>query len=86
MVFWFGHGLGMARYRSGFTARSLASFDTWLQRFAGFAGHANYCVANAAVDSMATTWTAQGHPAVAVQWGAWASVGEDGPTYTRNIT
>ncbi len=42
---------------------------------AGFAGHANYCVANAAVDSMAAAWTTQGHPAVALQWGAWASVG-----------
>lgn len=43
---------------------------------AGFAGHANYCVANAAVDSMATSWTTQGHPAIAIQWGAWSSVGE----------
>ncbi len=45
---------------------------------AGFSGHANYAAANAALDAVAQWQAASGAPAVAVQWGAWASVGELG--------
>lgn len=43
---------------------------------AGFAGHANYAAANAALDAAAQWQAGTGAPTVAVQWGAWASVGE----------
>lgn len=43
---------------------------------AGFSGHANYCAANAAVDALASNDAACGLPSMAVQWGAWAAVGE----------
>lgn len=43
---------------------------------AGFSGHANYCAANAAVDALASNDAGRGLPSMAVQWGAWASVGE----------
>ncbi|CAL8466746.1 g6282 [Coccomyxa elongata] len=42
---------------------------------AGFSGHANYCAANAAVDALASNDAGRGLPSMAVQWGAWASVG-----------
>lgn len=44
---------------------------------AGFSGHANYCAANAAVDALAGHDAARGLPCLAVQWGAWAAVGEN---------
>lgn len=43
---------------------------------AGFSGHANYAAANAALDAVAQWQATTGAPTVAVQWGAWASVGE----------
>ena len=43
---------------------------------AGFSGHANYSAANAAIDAWAHQQAAAGSRAVAVQWGAWTSVGE----------
>eukprot|EP00887_Chlorella_sp_A99_P003340 scaffold26.g3340.t1 len=43
---------------------------------AGFLGHANYPAANAALDAFAGQQQAGGAPVMAVQWGAWASVGE----------
>lgn len=47
-----------------------------ISSLAGFSGHANYAAANAALDAAAQHQAACGTPAVAVQWGAWASVGE----------
>lgn len=41
----------------------------------GNANHANYAGANACVDALAEQFSAMGTPVVAVQWGAWASVG-----------
>jgi polyketide synthase 3/4 len=43
---------------------------------AGFSGHANYSAANAAVDAFSGGRHSQGLPSTAIQWGAWASVGE----------
>ena len=43
---------------------------------AGFSGHANYAAANAALDAFAHQQATSGVRAVAVQWGAWMSVGE----------
>ena len=37
---------------------------------------ANYAAANAALDAYAAQQVARGKAAVAVQWGAWSSVGE----------
>ena len=37
---------------------------------------ANYAAANAALDAYAAQQVARGTAAVAVQWGAWSSVGE----------
>jgi hypothetical protein len=42
---------------------------------AGFSGHANYAAANSAMDAVAVGQRASGLGAVAVQWGAWTSVG-----------
>lgn len=42
---------------------------------AGSAGHANYAAANVVLDALSEYETMVGRPAVAVQWGAWASVG-----------
>lgn len=42
----------------------------------GNAGHANYAGANAALDAIAEQHSAMGSRVLAVQWGAWASVGE----------
>ena len=41
----------------------------------GNANHANYAGANAALDALAEQHASQGSGVVAVQWGAWASVG-----------
>lgn len=43
---------------------------------AGIGGQANYCAANAALDAFAAQQAAAGSSTVAVQWGAWHSVGE----------
>ena len=42
---------------------------------AGFASNCNYAAANSAMDALAQLAAAGGAPAVAVQWGAWSSVG-----------
>ena len=42
----------------------------------GNAGHANYAAANAVLDAVAAQQALGGARTVAVQWGAWASVGE----------
>lgn len=47
---------------------------------AGFAGHANYCAANAAVDAIAEHVSGIGLPWLSVQWGAWSGVGEQNLT------
>lgn len=55
-----------------------SSVVSWILKIGcstGFAGHANYCAANAAVDAIADSQSAMGRPSVAVQWGAWSSVG-----------
>jgi len=41
----------------------------------GNSGHANYAGSNAALDAIAEERSHMGTPIVAVQWGAWASVG-----------
>lgn len=43
---------------------------------AGLSSHANYSAANATVDAYAQGTAAAGHRNLAVQWGAWAAVGE----------
>lgn len=43
---------------------------------AGFSGHANYCAANAAIDTWAEHAIVKGLPMLAIQWGAWHSIGE----------
>lgn len=43
---------------------------------AGNSGHANYNAANAVLDTFAEQQAATGTLTVAVQWGAWAAVGE----------
>ena len=41
----------------------------------GSAGHANYCAANAVLDAVAMVEGEQGLPTLAIDWGAWTSVG-----------
>ena len=41
----------------------------------GAPGQANYCAANAALDSMAASAQATGVAVVSVQWGAWSGAG-----------
>lgn len=43
---------------------------------AGLSAHANYSAANAVLDGFALDYSATGMHTYAVQWGAWASVGE----------
>ncbi len=58
-------------------AVSQALMFSSVSSLAGFSGHANYCAANAAVDALAGHAAARGLPSLAVQWGAWAAVGEN---------
>lgn len=43
---------------------------------AGYSSHANYAAGNGALDGFADLAAAAGSPLVAVQWGAWSTVGE----------
>lgn len=52
---------------------------------AGFSGHANYCAANAALDTFAEYAVLKGLPTLAVQWGAWHSVGESAQVVQSDI-
>ena len=42
---------------------------------AGYAGHAAYAAANAALDAAVEGVAASGLPSISIQWGAWAAVG-----------
>ncbi|WP_169819380.1 type I polyketide synthase [Pseudohongiella acticola] len=48
-----------------------SSIAAWL----GAAGQSNYCAANAALDSLASHYTAAGALTLSVAWGAWEKVG-----------
>ena len=51
-----------------------AAFSS-VSALAGFAGHADYCAANAAADALASGAAGRGVPVLAIQWGAWSSIG-----------
>lgn len=41
----------------------------------GSAGQSSYAAANATLDALTTAWSAQGEPALSIQWGAWSEAG-----------
>ena len=56
-------------------APTFAVLFSSVSAIAGFTGQANYAAANSALDALAADHAGRGVPAVAVQWGAWSSVG-----------
>lgn len=71
--------LGAAEHMSRLCDISPLAFNVLyssVSSIAGFSGHANYCAANAALDRFAGHSALCGLPTVAVQWGAWSSIGK----------
>jgi hypothetical protein len=71
--------LGAAEHMSRMCDISPLAFNVLyssVSSIAGFSGHANYCAANAALDKFAGHSALCGLPTMAVQWGAWSSIGK----------
>ena len=60
---------------AGRLALSFTMFFSSISVLVGSAGHANYCAANAVLDAVAAVEGEQGLPTLAIDWGAWSSVG-----------
>ncbi len=81
--------LGAAQHMSQMCCTSPIAFNVLyssVSSIAGFSGHANYCAANAALDSFAGHSTLCGLPTVAVQWGAWSSIGKQSQLQSPTCT
>lgn len=77
--------LAAAQHLGAMTAHAALGFAlafSSVSSLAGFAGHANYCAANAALDAHAARARAQGLPALAVHWNAWSAVGDQPCPFT----
>ena len=68
-------GVGHVAWPSGILPLAFSILFSSVSSIAGFSGHANYCAANASLDTYAEHHTACGLPTLSVQWGAWSIVG-----------
>ena len=62
----------MAAATRALPVRRVVQFSSTAALF-GAPGQGNYAAANAALEAWAAAQAAQGHQAIAVQWGAWAA-------------
>ena len=68
-------GIEHLAWPSGILPLTFSILFSSVSSIAGFSGHANYCAANASLDTYAKHKAACGLPALSMQWGAWTSVG-----------
>ena len=68
-------GVGHLAWPSGMLPLTFSILFSSVSSIAGFSGHANYCAANASLDTYAEHHAACGVPTLSVQWGAWSVVG-----------